>query len=181
MDLGESTTDRFYDVPAVFDRRPRNMEVDALRGSSGHRRLMEYGYSEVTMNVSDRRLIIGHTSLGQLERGLATVIATIVDNTSRESLAENERLRQLARSDHDQRADRAHDVAIAAERIRFIPMRGAVPASTPESVSKRHSLSRPAGHAVKPPSWDNATRVQGPNSPSGSGEVGAGDGATARR
>lgn len=151
MDLGAPTTDQFYDVPAVFNRRPDSTEMDALRGSSGHRRLLEYGYSEVTMDVSDRRLIIGHTNLGQLERGLATVIATIVDTISRESLAENERLRQVARTDHDQRADRAHDVALAAERIRFVPMRDDVPAPTPASVSERYGSTRPTGTAATPP------------------------------
>lgn len=121
VDLGEATSEPFYDVPAVFNRRPDPVEMSALRGSDAHDRLTRSGYSDVTMEVRDRRLIIGHTNLGQLERGLATVIATIVDTVSRDALAEKERLRQVARTDSDERAVRAQDVTRAAERIRFVP------------------------------------------------------------
>jgi hypothetical protein len=37
VDLGSATADRFYEVPAVFNRRPAPVETDALRGSEGHR------------------------------------------------------------------------------------------------------------------------------------------------
>lgn len=129
VDLGEVTSEPFYDVPAVFNRRPDPVEMDALRGPDAHDRLTRAGYSEVTLDVRDRRLIIGHTNLGQLERGLATVIATIVDTVSRDALAEKDRLRQIARTDFDERAVRAQDVTRAAERIRFIPAETHSPAT----------------------------------------------------
>lgn len=121
VDLGELVSEPFYDVPAVFNRRPDSVEMDALRGAVGHDRLTRAGYSSVTMDVRDRRLIIGNTNLGQLERGLATVIATIVDTVSRDALREKDRLRDLARTDFDEREARAQEVTRAAARIRFIP------------------------------------------------------------
>jgi hypothetical protein len=121
VDLGELVSEPFYDVPAVFNRRPDRVEMDALRGADGHDRLTRAGYSEVTMDVRDRRLIIGHTNLGQRERGLPTVIATIVDTVSRDALREKDRQRELARTDFDEREARAQDVTRAAARIRFIP------------------------------------------------------------
>lgn len=134
VDLGETMSEPFYEVPAVFNRRPDSVEMDALCGSDAHDRLTRSGYSEVTMDVRDRRLIIGHTNLGQLERGLATVIATIVDTVSRDALAEKERLRQVARTDSDERAERAQNVTRAAQRIRFIPMEADVPVAMPNTV-----------------------------------------------
>lgn len=146
VDLGHANSAPFYDVPAVFNRRPDTVEMDALRGSYGHQRLLQSGYSDVTMDVRDRRLIIGHTNLEQLERGLATIIATIIDQVSRDALAERERLLQIARTDHNERAERAHDVSQAAERIRFIPMSADAPTATPGTASKpQYSLSRPTG------------------------------------
>lgn len=138
VDLGEAMAASFYDVPAVFNRRPDSVEMDALRGSDAHDRLTRSGYSEVTMEVRDRRLIIGHTNLGQLERGLATAIATIVDTVSRDALSEKERLRQVARADSDERAVRTQDVTRAAERIRFIPAEADSPATMLDTVPELH-------------------------------------------
>ena len=120
-DLGGPMANAFYDVPAVFNRRPDVAEMDALRGSDAHRHLSRAGYPEVTMEVHDRRLVIGHTNLDQLERGLSTVIATIVDTVSREALAEKDRFRESERRDSDERAVRAQTVTRAAERVRFVP------------------------------------------------------------
>jgi len=127
VDLGELVSEPFYDVPAVFNRRPDSVEMDALRGADGHDRLTRAGYSSVTMDVRDRRLIIGNTNLGQLERGLATVIATIVDTVSRDALREKDRLRDLARTDFDEREARAQEITRAAARIRFIPTEPSAP------------------------------------------------------
>jgi hypothetical protein len=136
VDLGGLTSEPFYEVPAVFNRRPDSVEMDAIRGAVAHDHLTRAGYSEVSMDVRDRRLIIGHTNLGQLERGLATVIATIIDTVSRDALREKDRLRDLARTDFDERAVRARDVTRAAGRIRFIPAEplsatAAMPATAP--------------------------------------------------
>lgn len=121
VDLGFATAARFYDVPAVFNRRPSPVEMDALRGSEGHEHLVRAGYPEVTMDVRDRRLIISHTNLGQLERGLATVIANSVDFISRAALLVQERKQDAAQTDLDERTERAAEVTRAATRVRFIP------------------------------------------------------------
>ncbi|OII28617.1 hypothetical protein [Curtobacterium sp. MCBA15_013] len=120
-ELGSPASAEYYDVPAVFNRRPDATETTALRGADGHARLAAAGYPDVTLDVQDRRLVIGHTNLGQLERGLATAVATIVDTVSRASLAEKEVARDAARADFDDRTARAQDVTRAAERIRFVP------------------------------------------------------------
>ncbi|OIH99556.1 MULTISPECIES: hypothetical protein [unclassified Curtobacterium] len=120
-ELGSPSAAATYDVPAVFNRRPDTAETTALRGELGHARLVAAGYPEVTLDVQDRRLVIGNTSLGQLERGLATVVATIVDTVSRTVLADQEEVRDAARLAFDDRTARAREVTRAAERIHFVP------------------------------------------------------------
>jgi len=120
-DLGTPQAATFYDVPAVFNRRPDATETAALRGADGHARLAAAGYPDVTLEVHDRRLVIGHTNLDQLERGLSNAIATVVDAVSRASLLEKEASRDAARADFDDRTARAQDVTRAAARIHFVP------------------------------------------------------------
>lgn len=121
LDVGTMTAPWFYDVPAVFNRRPAPAEMDALRGSAGHAHLVKSGYPDVGMEVSDRRLIISHTNLGQLEQGLATVIANYVDTVSHAVLLERTRKDDAARLDLSERVDRAAEVVRVATRVRFIP------------------------------------------------------------
>lgn len=120
-DLGSATASTFYDVPAVFNRRPAPEEMDALRGSEGHDYLVRAGYPDVRMDVRDRRLIISRTNLGQLERGLATVIANYVDSVSRAALSARTRKQDAAQLAMDERTERAAEVTRAATRVRFIP------------------------------------------------------------
>ncbi|ROP72577.1 hypothetical protein [Curtobacterium sp. PhB115] len=120
-ELGTPSAAKYYEVPAVFNRRPDAVEMAALRGADGHAQLVTAGYPDVTLEIQDRRLVIGHTNLPQLERGLATVVATIVDTVSRAALLDRERVRDAARADFDDRAARAREVTRAAERIRFEP------------------------------------------------------------
>ncbi|MBF4586401.1 MULTISPECIES: hypothetical protein [Curtobacterium] len=120
-ELGKPTAAKYYDVPAVFNRRPDAAEMAGLRGADGHAQLVTAGYPDVTLDVQDRRLVIGNTNLGQLERGLATVVATIVDVVSRASLFDKEQVRDAARIEFDDRTARAREVTRAAERIHFVP------------------------------------------------------------
>ncbi len=85
--LGTDAAERFYDVPAVFNRRPNPEEIAALEGSGSHHLLQRAGYPDVTLAVHDRRLIIGNTNLDQLERGLSTAIANLVHQISSNALA----------------------------------------------------------------------------------------------
>lgn len=121
IDLGLASAEEFYDVPAVFNRRPSSAEMDALRGAAGHDYLVRRGYGHVGMEVRDRRLIISHTNLEQLEQGLATVIADYVDMVSRAALAAQERKQEAAQLATDERSERAADVTRGATRVRFIP------------------------------------------------------------
>ncbi|WIE75962.1 hypothetical protein [Curtobacterium sp. MCSS17_007] len=119
--LGTQHAEHFYDVPAVFNRRPDPHEVAALEASTSHRALERSGYPEVTLTVHDRRLVIGHTNLDQLERGLATALANLVHQISSDALLKAQRSRDDAQLAQDAQLARARDVTRAAERIRFVP------------------------------------------------------------
>lgn len=119
--LGTDAAERFYDVPAVFNRRPNPQEIAALEGSASHHSLERVGYRDVTLAVHDRRLIIGNTNLGQLERGLATAIANLVHEISTDALTAMRQSRADAQTAHDVQVARARDVTRAAERIHFTP------------------------------------------------------------
>lgn len=120
-DLGTPQAATFYDVPAVFNRRPDAAETTGIRGADGHAQLAAAGYPDVSLDVQDRRLVIGHTNLDQLEGGLSNAIATIVDTISRAALLDKEVARDAARADFDDRTARAQDVTRAASRIHFVP------------------------------------------------------------
>ncbi|WIE75195.1 hypothetical protein [Curtobacterium sp. MCSS17_007] len=119
--LGTQHAEHFYDVPAVFNRRPSPPEVAALEASTSHKTLERSGYPEVTLAVHDRRLVIGHTNLDQLERGLATALANLVHQISGDALAKARQSRDNAQLARDEQLARAQDVTRAAERIRFVP------------------------------------------------------------
>lgn len=133
-DLGAAPASPFYDVPAVFNRRPAPAEMDALRGAAAHDYLAGAGYPDVTLDVRDRRLIISHTNLGELEHGLATTIADYIDTVSRAALLDQERKQDAAQLDMEERTERAAEVTRAATRVRFIP-HTVDPADEPDSAA----------------------------------------------
>lgn len=95
--------------------------MDGLRGAAGHQYFAARGYPNVSIDVRDRRLIISHTNLEQLELGLATVIADYVDMVSRRALVAEARRQEAAQLDMDERSERAAEGLRGATRIRFSP------------------------------------------------------------
>lgn len=112
---------RFYDVPAVFNRRPHPQEIVDLESNDTRDKLRRAGYPDVTLAVHDRRLVIEHTNLGELERGLATVIATTLRTISVNVLATLQTAADNAEAARDRDLRRAQDITRAAERITFTP------------------------------------------------------------
>ncbi len=141
--LGTDAAERFYDVPAVFNRRPNPEEIAALEGSGSHHSLQRAGYPDVTLAVHDRRLIIGNTNLGQLERGLSTTIANLVHQISSNALATIRQSRADAQTAQDAQLARAQDTTRAAERIHFTPDTSITPGSgTPDKVAEPKPATR---------------------------------------
>lgn len=64
-----------YTVDAVFNRKPNEREVAAIRGDDMHAYLSRAGYPRVQTEISDRRLVINNTNLEELRDGLAVTIA----------------------------------------------------------------------------------------------------------
>lgn len=87
-DLGTARGPASYTVPAVFSRRPEPRELDLLHHEDVGRRLADAGYSDVSLRVSDRRLLITNTNLQDLKSGLAHLIGTILADISRQASAE---------------------------------------------------------------------------------------------
>ncbi|PZE27146.1 hypothetical protein DEI86_06445 [Curtobacterium sp. MCBD17_028] len=97
------------------------MEAQAIVTSSVRNAMATAGYPEVTLEIADRRLLIGHTSLDELEQGLAEEIATVVDEISRNVAVEKQRRIDVAQGEAEDRDARAKEVTRAAERISFTP------------------------------------------------------------
>lgn len=110
-----------YVIPAVFSRQPNSLESHAIVTASVRNALAASGYPGITLTISDRRLLIGNTNLTELEHGLATEIATLIDRISRNIDAEQQRRRAVAAQEADELAASAHAVTVAAARISFVP------------------------------------------------------------
>ena len=118
--LPNGTDDR-YIVPVVFSRQPSALEVHAIVTASVQNALASAGYPGIVLSISDRRLLIANTNLAELEGGLATEIATLVDEISRNIATEQQRRRAAAELQADELAAQAQEVTRAAERIAFVP------------------------------------------------------------
>lgn len=110
-----------YIVPVVFSRQPSALEAHAIVTASVQNALASAGYSGIVLSISDRRLLIANTNLAELAGGLATEIATLIDEISRNIATEQERRRAAAELEADELAAQAQEVTRAAERIIFVP------------------------------------------------------------
>ncbi|WP_147794188.1 hypothetical protein [Cellulomonas sp. Y8] len=117
--LGTSQAPTQYTVPAVFSRQVSVPEKTAIEGPETVRRLTERGYPQVTLQVSDRRLLIGRTSLEQLEDGLAHEIALTLTDIGRAVARERDERAAAATARQSVEADRAVDVQRSVDRIVF--------------------------------------------------------------
>ncbi|MFF1883383.1 hypothetical protein ACFVVC_18165 [Pseudarthrobacter sp. NPDC058196] len=86
--LGTAQGPTRYTVPAVFSRRPQPREVDLLHGEATKQRLADSGYSDVELQVSDRRLLITNTNLVDLKAGLAHLVGMILRDISAQAAQE---------------------------------------------------------------------------------------------
>ncbi|GAA2990663.1 hypothetical protein GCM10010460_29140 [Microbacterium terrae] len=116
--MTEGAPDR-YTVEAVFSRRPEQEEVTAILGDETRDYLTKWGYRNVEVTVSDRRLEIANTNLEELRDGLAGVLADRLADisagvrTTREIAAA--RFADAIASEHD----RATAVTALAESVAF--------------------------------------------------------------
>ena len=87
-DLGTAQGPTRYTVPAVFSRRPEPREVELLHGEATKKRLADAGYSDVELQISDRRLLITNTNLVDLKAGLAHLVGVILRDISAQAAQE---------------------------------------------------------------------------------------------
>lgn len=110
-----------YDVAAVFTRRPTASELRLLAAPAVETKLVERGYPTVSLRAADRRLIIGSTSLTELNNGLAPLIGQMLSDISAEAAEEQGHRDQEAAAHLREEAARAAAVVRAAEQIDFRP------------------------------------------------------------
>ncbi|MCG7287192.1 hypothetical protein MHY85_14590 [Cellulomonas sp. ACRRI] len=108
-----------YTVPVVFSRQVSVPEKTAIEGPESVRRLTERGYPQVTLQVSDRRLLIGHTSLEQLQEGLAHELALLLVDIGRTVSRQRDERAAEALARQSAEADRAVDVQRSVDRVVF--------------------------------------------------------------
>ncbi|MDT0167144.1 hypothetical protein Q9R32_16450 [Actinotalea sp. AC32] len=118
-EVGTPDEPRRYTVPAVFSRQVGPREKAYLEDPSTARRLAADGHPGVELRVSDRRLLIGNTTLAELRDGLATRIAGLLREMG-DAMAEEQTRLDDERSErlvHEQ--ERAAAVTAMAADIRF--------------------------------------------------------------
>ncbi|MFE4463902.1 hypothetical protein ACFRCR_02180 [Oerskovia sp. NPDC056781] len=108
-----------YTVPAVFSRQVTREEQDAIEGDAVRHRLADAGFEDVELTVSDRRLLIEHTSLAALKGGLAHEVADVLRDLGRDLVAEHDRLAAEIAELQKEEDRRAAVVLVEAEQIRF--------------------------------------------------------------
>ncbi|KGM09077.1 hypothetical protein [Cellulomonas carbonis] len=118
-EVGTPDEPRRYTVPAVFSRQVGPREKAYLEDPSTARRLAADGHPGVELRVSDRRLLIGNTTLAELRDGLASRIAAVLREMGDAMAQEQTRLddERSERLVHEQ--ERAAAVTALAADIRF--------------------------------------------------------------
>lgn len=117
--LGTGQAPTRYTVPVVFSRQVSVPEKTAIEGPETVRRLAARGYPQVTLQVSDRRLLVGHTSLEELEEGLAHELTLLLADIGRAVSRERDERAAAAAVRQSAESDRAVDVQRAVDRIVF--------------------------------------------------------------
>lgn len=108
-----------YTVPAVFSRQVTPRERALIEDPATAHRLSEQAGHELTLTVSDRRLLIEGTTLAELQGGLAAALAATLREIDRELGAERAQLSAAADARDSEERDRAAAVAAAAAAVRF--------------------------------------------------------------
>ncbi|WP_282945913.1 hypothetical protein [Cellulomonas endometrii] len=118
--LGTDDEPTTYTVPVVFTRQVTHPEKTAIEGRDSTQRLAERGYPRVTLKVSDRRLLIGNTTLGQLRDGLAHELVALLTDIDGDLSEQRGREDAEAVARESAAADRAASVQHLVEEIRFV-------------------------------------------------------------
>ncbi len=122
--LTDDTPDR-YTVEAVFTRRPSREEIAAILSGPTRDRLGLAGYPTAELTVSDRRLEIANTNLGELTAGLATVLADLLADISATVRSEQDAAAARSRELIATEQARAAAVATLARSVTFTPTHAA--------------------------------------------------------
>lgn len=118
-DLLTETAPSRYTVEAVFNRRPKKDEILQILGSATRSFLSARGYTDVVLEVSDRRLIILNTTLEELRNGLSRVLGDrLLDISASSTRRQDEAARGL--KEHEERErQRVQSLTQLAQSIDF--------------------------------------------------------------
>jgi hypothetical protein len=94
-------------------------EREAIEHPDTTQRLAELGYPDVTLTVSDRRLLINHTNLAQLKDGLAAATAAVLRDIDRVLTEQQEHRDHDALASRTSEAERVARVQRAADEVSF--------------------------------------------------------------
>ncbi len=123
-EVGTPDEPPLYTVPAVFSRRVTSKERSRIEDPATAELLMARTGAGpgLELAVSDRRLLIRNTNLGQLRDGLAAAIGEMLHRIVEELLTEQDERDSAAVARLARDAERADAVARAAAEIRFGPV-----------------------------------------------------------
>lgn len=130
--LGTPAESDRYTVSVQFTRFPSEREVLAIESSFTQGRLVRSGYPTIALSVVGRHLDVASTDLGELQDGLAEVLATVVRDVSVEAARQDADRLRLQRTEEERERTRAAAVTERAIGIRFLPAPAAI---TPLRVS----------------------------------------------
>lgn len=119
--LGTPEAPERYTVAAVFTRRPERAEIDSIVGDDTRDALSAAGYSTIQLAVSDRRLEIANTNLGELRSGLATWVADRLRHATAQMLQSRADAAAARLKSSADESERAAAVALLAESVSFTP------------------------------------------------------------
>ncbi|WP_133206701.1 hypothetical protein [Arthrobacter terricola] len=108
-----------YTVSAVFSRRVNPAEARSIQGPTMHARLEELGYGHVSLVIDDRRLKIVNTNLEELKSGMASVIGSLVRETSDQMRLEQEQRDEAALVKSKADDARGKEIEALAHEITF--------------------------------------------------------------
>lgn len=109
-ELGTSAAPARYTVPAVFSRQVSAVERARIEDPATALALRPHAADDISLEVSDRRLLVKNTSLAELRDGLASALAAM--------------LRELETELHDERDRRDAEIeaAMLVERERSVTL-----------------------------------------------------------
>lgn len=117
--LGTPDEPAGYTVPAVFSRQVTAAEKARIEDPATARSLAPHAGTGLSLEVSDRRLLIKGTTLAELQGGLAAALAAALREIDRELGVEQARATADAEVRHADERDREAVVAAAVAAIRF--------------------------------------------------------------